>query len=173
MTEIKSGAAKALANLAEGEILATVEIAAPPERVFRALTSNEIVDWWVNPGVFDTREWTGDVRKGGLWRASGVVRGQPYVLEGEFLEVDPPTKLVHTWKRVGAPGAPTIVTYLLQRQNGGTRLTLRHSGFAPPETCAGAGHGWETSFARLAERLSDGGARASGDRKSTRLNASH
>jgi uncharacterized protein YndB with AHSA1/START domain len=77
MTEIKSGAARALANFAEGEILATVEIGAPPERVFRALTSQEIVDWWVRPGVFDTREWTGDVRTGGRWRASGVARGQP------------------------------------------------------------------------------------------------
>src|SRR5260221_217631 len=112
MTEIKSGAAKALANLAEGEILATVEIAAPPERVFRALASKEIIDWWVRSGVFDTREWTGDVRKGGRWRASGVARGQPYVLEGEFLEVQPPTKLVHTWQRVGMPSAPTTVTYL-------------------------------------------------------------
>jgi len=162
MTSLKPGGARAVADLMEGQILASVEIAAPPERVFQALASKEILDWWVNPGVFDTRAWSGDVRKGGHWRASGVARGEPYALEGEFLEVVPPTKLVHTWKRVGAPGAPTIVTYLLQRQNGGTRLTLRHSGFAPPETCAGAGHGWETSFARLAERLSDGGARASG-----------
>ncbi len=107
MIAIKSGAAKALADLSQGEILATVEIAAPPERVFRALTSKEIIDWWARPGVFDTREWTGDVRKGGRWRASGVARGQPYVLEGEFLEVQPPTKLVHTWQRVGMPGAPT------------------------------------------------------------------
>jgi uncharacterized protein YndB with AHSA1/START domain len=154
MTEIRSSAAKALANLAEGEILATVEIAAPPERVFRALTSNEIVDWWVRPGVFDTREWTGDVRKGGRWRASGVARGEPYVLEGEFLEVKPPTKLVHTWQRVGMPGAPTTVTYHLQPIDGGTRLTLRHTGFVPPDSCGGVCEGWESSFARLMRNLS-------------------
>src|SRR5215470_18167460 len=97
MTEIKSGAARALADLAQGEILATVEIAASPERVFHALASREIVDWWVRPGVFDTREWTGDVRVGGRWQATGVARGAPYTLEGEFLEVDPPRKLVQTW----------------------------------------------------------------------------
>jgi len=34
--------ARALADLAEGSILAIVEIAAPPERVFRALSSAEI-----------------------------------------------------------------------------------------------------------------------------------
>jgi uncharacterized protein YndB with AHSA1/START domain len=154
MTEIKSGAAKALADLAEGEILATVEIAAPPERVFRALASKEITGWWVRPGVFDTREWTGDVRKGGRWRASGVARGQPYVLEGEFLEVRPPTKLVHTWQRVGMPGVPTTVTYQLQPIGGGTRLTLRHTGFVPPDTCGNVGEGWESSFERLARNLS-------------------
>src|SRR5260370_15145446 len=110
MVGIKMGGGRAVADLAQGEILATVEIAAPPERVFRALTSKEIVDWWVRPGIFDTREWTGDVRKGGRWRASGVARGQPYTLEGEFLEVQPPTKLVHTWQRAGMPGPPTTVT---------------------------------------------------------------
>jgi uncharacterized protein YndB with AHSA1/START domain len=161
MTEIKSGAAKALANLAEGEILATVEIAAPPERVFRALASKEIVDWWVRPGVFDTQEWTGDVRKGGRWRASGVARGQPYVLEGEFLEVQPPTKLVHTWRRVGVPGLPTTVTYHLQPIDGGTRLTLRHSGFVPPDGCGSVCKGWESSFEQLARNLS---AAATSDR---------
>src|SRR5215471_4197262 len=135
MTEIKSGAARALADLTAGEILATVEIAAPPERVFRALTSKEIIDWWVRQGVFDTREWTGDVRVGGRWRASGVARGQPYALEGEFLEVDPPRKLVHTWQLVGMPGAPTKVSYLLEQIDGGTRITLRHSGFASRESC--------------------------------------
>src|SRR5258707_7445611 len=114
MTEIKSGAAKALADLAEGEILATVEIAAPPERVFRALASKEITDWWVRPGVFDTREWTGDVRVGGRWRASGMANGRAYTIEGEYLEVDPPRKLVHTWQLVGAPAAPSTVTYMLE-----------------------------------------------------------
>src|SRR5260370_9166999 len=121
MIEIKSGAARALADLTQGEILATVEIAWPPEGVFRALASKEIIDWWVRAGVFDTREWTGDVRKGGRWRASGVARGQPYVLEGEFLEVQPPTMLVHTWQLAGGPSAATTVTYHLQPIAGGTR----------------------------------------------------
>src|SRR5579863_2393641 len=96
MSEVKTGA-RAVADLIEERIVASVEIAAPPERVFKALASCEITDWWVNPGVFDTREWTGDVRVGGRWRASGMARGQPYVIEGEFLEVDPPRRLVHTW----------------------------------------------------------------------------
>jgi uncharacterized protein YndB with AHSA1/START domain len=147
------GSVRAVADLADGFVLASVEIEAPPERVFRALASGEIVDWWVRPGVFDTTEWTGDVRVGGRWRASGSFRGEPYVLEGEFLEVDPPNKLVHTYG-VGTPWGPTTVTYLLEPLAGGTRITLRHSGFGSRESCMGNCLGWETSFERLAESLS-------------------
>ena len=75
MSEIKTHA-RAVADLVDGRIVASVELAATPERVFQALSSREIVDWWVNPGVFDTREWTGDIRVGGQWRASRHRQGR-------------------------------------------------------------------------------------------------
>lgn len=153
MSSARSSRARGVADLAEGIILAGVEITAPPERVFQALASKQICTWWVRPGVFDTREWTGDVRAGGRWRASGVGKGNSYALEGEFLEVDPPRKLVHTWHGVGAPGAPSTVTYLLERLDGGTRVTLRHAGLVAPEVCKNTCIGWETSFERLGEIL--------------------
>jgi len=154
MINLAKNRARAVSDPAAGLILATVEIAAPPERVFRALTSREIVDWWVRPGVFDTREWSGDVRVAGRWRTAGVARGQPYALEGEYLEVDPPRKLVHTWRMVGGAGDDTsTVTYLLEPIAGGTRITLRHAGIASPLTSNNVGFGWETSFETLAELL--------------------
>jgi uncharacterized protein YndB with AHSA1/START domain len=113
--------ARAVADLAEGLILASVEITAAPERVFQALASNEITEWWVRPGVFDTREWTGDVHQGGRWRAAGMTRGQPYVQEGEFLEVEPPRRLVHTWESGSKPGKASTVTYLVEPLEGRTR----------------------------------------------------
>ena len=79
MSSINDTRARAVADLAEGLILASVEVVAAPERVFQALASDEITEWWVRPGVFDTREWTGDVRAGGRWRAAGMTRGEPYV----------------------------------------------------------------------------------------------
>jgi len=153
MSAIKQSRARAVADVAAGEIVASVEIAVAPERVFQALASKEIVEWWVRLGVFDTREWSGDVRAGGRWRTSGIARGQPFVLEGEYLEVDPPRKLVHTWQRAGAPIAPSTVTYFLERIEGGTRLTLRHTGIAGAEACANMAAGWEASFDRLGEVL--------------------
>ena len=153
MSSIESRRARAVADLADGLVLASVEIPAPPERVFQALASDEICAWWVRPGVFDTREWSGEPRVGGRWRAAGIGNGRPYAIEGEFLEVDPPRKLAHSWHVVGAPGAPTTVTYRLEPLDGGTRITLRHFGFVVPEVCNNTCIGWETSLERLAEIL--------------------
>jgi len=153
MSEIKTHA-RAVSDLDDGRVVASVELAVVPERVFQALASRDVVDWWVNPGVFDTREWAGDVRVGGRWRASGVARGAPYALEGEFLEVDPPRKLVQTWHIAGAPGTPSTVTYLLEPIAGGTRLTVHHAGLAAPDQRDNVGAGWRSSFDRLSEILS-------------------
>src|SRR5262249_8777862 len=148
-----SGKTRAVADTAQGHLLASVQLAVPPERVFQALASKEVTEWWVRAGVFDTRDWAGDLCIGGRWRASGIARGQPYALEAQFLEIDPPRKLVHTWHLVGTPNAPTTVTYDLEPLDGGTRVTLRHSGFTSADTCTNTAIGWETSFEQLAKSL--------------------
>jgi uncharacterized protein YndB with AHSA1/START domain len=153
MSIISNSRAYASANLAEGSISDSVEVAASPERVFRALHSKEIIDWWIRPGVFDTTEWTGDVRVGGRWRAVGTGNRRPFAIEGEFLEIDSPRKLVLTWHAMGMRSKPTILTFLLERIDGGTRLTLHQTGFAAPDWCINTSLGWETSFERLAEIL--------------------
>ena len=143
---------RVVADLAKGSILGEVEVEASPERVFQALASDEIIHWWVRPGVFNTTEWTGDVRVGGHWRTAGLFRGEPYVLEGDYLEIDSPRRLVHTYG-VGAPWGPTTIEYNLEPIKTGTRVTLRHSGFISPEKLEGNRIGWETSFEALAEYL--------------------
>ena len=153
MSDIKTHA-RAVSDVIDGSIVASVEIARAPDRVFQALASREIIDWWVNPGVFDTKEWSGDVRIGGSWRSSGVARGQAYALEGKYLEIDPPRKLVHTWHFSGAPEGASTVTYTLEPIAGGTRLTVRHSGIAAPEQRGNIGAGWRSSLERLAETMS-------------------
>lgn len=155
MTRTYTNTARAVADLPAGEIVASVEVAASPERVFRALASQDVVHWWVRPGVFDTREWIADVHVGGCWRASGLGKRGLYVLEGEFLEVDSPRRLAHSWHGAGIPGAATTVTYVVEPTETGSRVTLRHSGFAVPEVCANTAAGWETSFERLAEYLKE------------------
>ena len=153
MSAIKMRAG-ATAELINGQIIASVDIAASRADFpsFGLARDRGLV--LVNPGVFDTREWAGEVSVGGWWRACGIARGEPYTLEGEFLEVDPPRKLVHTWHRVGAPGGPSVVTYLLGPIPGGTRLTVNHSGIISPEQRDNTTASWQSSFGRLAEILS-------------------
>lgn len=143
---------RSIADPAQGLALAAAELACPPDRIFPMLTGEAITRWWVRPTVFDTRDWEGDARVGGHWRASGIGRGNPYALEGDFLEIDAPRKLVHTWRAVGAPGEPSMVTYLLEPIEAGTRILVRHTGL-PAAACENTAIGWETSLDRLAEIL--------------------
>jgi uncharacterized protein YndB with AHSA1/START domain len=151
MSTILDGTARA-AVLANGHVLATVEVAAPPDRVFRALASGEVTKWWVSPGAF-TQKWTGDVRPGGRWQAIGIDGGRPFTLQGEFVELAAPRSMAHTWQGSGADGGPTTVSYLLEPSDVGTRVLLRHAGLPSQAACDRASIGWETSLAHLAMLL--------------------
>lgn len=150
-------AARAVADVTEGTILATVDIAVPPQRVFTAITDgDEIVKWWGSSDLYRTTSWVSDLRVGGKWRAEGMGRdGTPFLVEGEFLEVDPPRRLVHTWEPQWDGGASTIVTYTLAPTESGTRLTLRHEGFrGRPDSCRDHAIGWERVLDWLAGLVS-------------------
>jgi uncharacterized protein YndB with AHSA1/START domain len=92
------GAARAVADLSRGTVLAVVEIEAPPERVFQALTTSEdVIRWWGSDDTYRTTEWQADFRVGGKWRAAGrSVDGKTFVIRGEFLEIEPGRRVVQT-----------------------------------------------------------------------------
>jgi uncharacterized protein YndB with AHSA1/START domain len=154
--------ARAIADTATGTILAAVEIAAPPERVFRAITTDEITKWWGSAETYRTTEFTADLRPGGHWRSTGVgATGEAFSVEGEFREIDPPHKLVQTWKAAWDGGNETIITYRLEAIPGGTRLTLRHDGFANRvDSCRGHGEGWERVLGWLRSYVEPGAGAA-------------
>ncbi|HVZ49777.1 MAG TPA: SRPBCC domain-containing protein [Gemmatimonadaceae bacterium] len=135
---------RAVADLTDGLVLASVEIAATPERVFTALASEEIAQWWRSPDAYRVTRWVGDVRPGGRWRSEGTsADGSTFAVGGEYLEVDPPRLLVHTWSYEGRPGPVTTVRIRLEPVTGGTRVTVRHSGFTDATQCDGHARGWE------------------------------
>ena len=136
----------------ELEARASVDLPVPMERVFEALTSEEIAAWWVRPGVFDVRYWKGDVRVGGRWHVSGIARGEVYEIDGEYTEFDPPRRLAHTWQLNGMP-LQTLVEYDLELIPEGTRLSIRHYAFPAQELCDANRIGWETSFEALKELI--------------------
>lgn len=142
----KKSPARSIADVTSGTILASVEISAAPERVFRALTSpEEIVRWWGSPELYTTTSWTADFKVGGAWRAEGVGSdGLKFVVVGKYLEIDPPRRIVQTWQPDFDDNQVTTITYVLEPIESGTRVVLRHEGFgARADSCRNHGQGWE------------------------------
>ena len=50
MNRNQIGNLRAVANISDGTVVASVEIEVPLESVFQALTSEEIVNWWYASG---------------------------------------------------------------------------------------------------------------------------
>ena len=55
--------------------------------------------------------------------------GKRVFIVGRVVEVDPPHRLVHTQRLTMRDDPPTLVTWELAEIEGGTRVTLRHTGF--------------------------------------------
>ena len=87
---------RALANVEGGMVKAEIELAASPERVFRSLTdSGELAAWWGADDMYRTTDWVIDLRPGGKWSTRAIgVDGSESTVGGEYLEVDPPRRLV-------------------------------------------------------------------------------
>ena len=122
-----------------------VFIAAPPDRVFNALVDpRQLVQWWGEKGMYRVTKLQADVRPGGKWRSDGVGEdGKPFHVEGEYVEVDPPRLLVHTWQGSYQTGPKTLVRFELGKEGTGTRVRVHHSGFAGNvKDAQDHGHGW-------------------------------
>jgi uncharacterized protein YndB with AHSA1/START domain len=133
MTSSSLKSARAVADVSNGILLASVEI-----------TSDDMTRWWGSDDTYRTTKWTGDVRVGGAWVAEGIGRDGAFSVHGEFLEVDPPHKLVQTWRAAWDGNHATTITYRLEPITGGTRVTLRHEGFGDrAESYRGHSEGWE------------------------------
>lgn len=126
------------------EIVSEIEIAAPPERVFEALTDpKQVVQWWGEKGVYRCTRFESDLRPRGKWRAAGVDgHGNDFEVTGEYLEIDPPRVLACTWKATWTGDVQTTVRWELGATERGTRVRVRHSGLAAHSEIASAYRGW-------------------------------
>jgi uncharacterized protein YndB with AHSA1/START domain len=95
--------------------------------------------------MYHGTKWCTDVRPGGQWRCEGVsdADGSAYHVSGEYLEVDPPRLLTHTWIASWSGPMKTVVRWELEAAAGGTLVRLHHSGFAgAPAVAKGHYDGW-------------------------------
>lgn len=119
-------------------IISEIDIAAPPARVFQALTTaSELKRWFTSPEC-PAKLWEMDPRPGGLYRyatekGSVVVNGvNEFECHGEILEFDPPRLLVYTWLANWHDDIArrTVVRWELTPTKTGTHVKVKHSGLA-------------------------------------------
>lgn len=125
---------------------------APPERLWRALTTPAAIAKWNPPDGFVAEVHELDLREGGRYRMSfiNLGAGQGHSFGGVYREVKPNEKLVATdrFDDESLPGE-MLTTYTLRPVSVGTELTVEQAGLPdaiPPEACR---LGWQQSFELL------------------------
>jgi uncharacterized protein YndB with AHSA1/START domain len=127
-------------------ITSEIDIAAPPELIFKAICDAETVRRRC-PGL-DVFEM--DLRVGGRWcleiRAAKPRRGCSVTRhDGEILELDPPRLLVYTWfaNFHEDPNSRSVVRWELTATGSSTHVKVTHSGLASePAARADYAGGW-------------------------------
>jgi len=132
---------------------------APRSLVFRALTEpDELAKWW-GPRGFTAPSVEVDLRVGGSYRiAMQPPEGDVFYLEGEFREVDPPTRLAYTfrWEDPDPDDRETVVTLSLRDLGDSTELVFAQGTFAVEGRRALHEEGWTDTLDRLQELMSSG-----------------
>lgn len=116
-----------------------IQISAPPERVFRALSdAGELQRWFHGGDECPVKSWQMDARVGGQYsygtqKGSIVINGvNQFECHGEIVECDPPRVLAYTWiaNWHDDPQCRTLVRWELTPKHGGTHVKVTHSGLA-------------------------------------------
>jgi uncharacterized protein YndB with AHSA1/START domain len=128
-----------------------IEIAASPETVWELLTvPGEATRWMGRAATFD-------LRPGGAYRVA-VLPGS--MASGEFVEIDPPRRLVYTWgwedDASPVPPGSSTVEFELVPHGEGTLLRLRHHDLPGAGAAASHRRGWDHYLPRLAVAASGG-----------------
>jgi uncharacterized protein YndB with AHSA1/START domain len=132
-------------------IVREIQIDASPETVFGFFTKADKLTRWL---AVDAET---DPRPGGInyQTHSGPADGSsgPYLMRGEFVEIEPPSRVVFTWgfenPEVEVDPGESTVEVTFEPRDGGTLVRLIHSGLPESEIAAHSG-GWTTMLERLA-----------------------
>jgi uncharacterized protein YndB with AHSA1/START domain len=136
-------------------IVYTIYIAAPPEKVWQALTS----------AAFSRQYFSGLAIEAELKVGGALIVRAPdgsVHIGGEVIECDPPKRLTVTWN-VNWPGlveklGPTLVTYEIEPAGDATRLTMlqSHDREISDDILSGGRSGWPAILSSLKSLLETG-----------------
>jgi uncharacterized protein YndB with AHSA1/START domain len=122
----------------------TARLAASPDQVWTALTDPDALTAWYWPPSLSPKA-TSDARVGRRFGITTASAGMAF--EGEYLELDPPQRIVQSWRWAG-DDRESRVTIELTPADGGTDLIVTH-GQLDAETAERYRAGWQSCLDRL------------------------
>lgn len=146
----------------EGDRVVVVKrrFAAPPEAIYRAHTDPELLkQWMLGPDGWSMPVCKNDLRPGGAIRYEwSDGKGGGFFLTGEFIELDPPRRIVHVERmHLPDPTPDNRVETTFTAEGSGTlmvmRMTLPDQATRQAMLATGMEHGMEASYARLEGQL--------------------
>jgi uncharacterized protein YndB with AHSA1/START domain len=133
------------------------ELPAPRPVVFSACVERDDLSEWWGPHGFTTPHIELDLRVGGRYRfGMQPPDGERFHLSGEFREIEPPARLVFTfrWEEPDPDDRETVVSMSLSDLGDSTEVVVVQSGFATEARRALHVDGWTDSLDRLHELMS-------------------
>jgi uncharacterized protein YndB with AHSA1/START domain len=127
-------------------------IPVPREEVFAAWLDPASLGQWMRPGDVARARAEVDPRVGGKFRIVMTHGGRDDAHWGEYLEIDPPSRLSFTWVSAHTDLVPTVVTIDFLEKDGATEVVLTHRRLPPARRDAHK-NGWAAILRKLEEAL--------------------
>lgn len=144
-----------MSDLQPPVLIVRKHVRAPAQRVFDAWTTpRHLVRWWGPEGV-ECSDAEVDLRIGGSFRVANLLPdGRTVWIAGVYEHIDAPNRLVHTWFMEADPNPPAErVTVDFVEVDGGTDITVTHTGIADDEARQAHEGGWIGCLDGLADLL--------------------
>jgi uncharacterized protein YndB with AHSA1/START domain len=125
------------------------------ERVFKAWTDANQLGQWFAPNDDCTTRVQVDLRVDHEYRIAITHKGgNVMTVLGTYRLIDPPRKLVYTWRWEGHHTADTMVTVDFTPDGDATKVTITHDQFTSVEDRDRHNEGWNGCLVRLQRTLS-------------------
>lgn len=134
-----------------GTLQITRVIAADPETVFEAWTQPEHITKWSAPEGMDIPISEVDLSVGGRYVIQmRNAEGGVHTARGIYREIDRPNRIAYSWAWDEHPEhGESLITVEFRAVDGGTEVTMVHSGLPSEESAAEHEKGWTSCLNRL------------------------
>jgi uncharacterized protein YndB with AHSA1/START domain len=124
------------------------------DRVFKAWTDANQLGQWFAPTDDYTTKASVDLCVGHEYRIVITHKGgNVHTILGTYRLIEPPRKLVYTWRWEGGPASDTLVTVDFTPEGEATKVTITHEQFTNTEDRDKHNEGWHGCLNRLQRTL--------------------